>query len=198
MALTRSEQMARIGSTNTTPEVALRRALWAAGLRFRLRVKTAICVPDLVFKKARVAVFVDGCFWHGCPVHYLRPRSRSDYWAEKLRLNVARDRRQTVALESAAWRVCRIWEHEIAESCSAAAERVLSAITASRWRRGSSWRAERVEAIGTEGLERWYLCDLRLQARRRQIVRERAARMWARRSSKRPRRTVKAERGAAR
>jgi DNA mismatch endonuclease (patch repair protein) len=79
------------------------------------------CRADVVFARARVAVFVDGCFWHRCPQHGTRPRTHSDYWQAKLDRNVARDRRNDDALTDAGWAVVRIWEHEDAD---AAADRV--------------------------------------------------------------------------
>lgn len=180
MSLTRSEQMARIRSNNTAPERQLRSALWTAGFRFRLNVRTLFGVPDLVFLGARVAVYVDGCFWHGCPEHYLRPRSRSGYWSDKLRMNVSRDQRQTVGLETAGWRVCRVWEHEIAESLAAAARKVMSAVRGRRCRDSLDWRAFRVEPIGGGGLERWHLCTIRADGKSRELVKRRAAKMWSR------------------
>ncbi|HYO69174.1 MAG TPA: very short patch repair endonuclease, partial [Archangium sp.] len=84
MGLTRSEQMSRIRGKDTSPERLLRSALWRAGLRFRLQSRTPYGRPDVVFSKARVAVFIDGCFWHGCPDHYVRPRTRNDFWSSKL------------------------------------------------------------------------------------------------------------------
>ena len=113
MGMTRSENMARIHSSDTRPEVILRHALWRAGLRYRLNAKTPSGRADLVFRRGQLAVFVDGCFWHGCPDHYVRPRNREHFWAKKLRENVARDRRQTVTLEALGWRVYRIWEHDV-------------------------------------------------------------------------------------
>src|SRR5215475_6215393 len=94
MVLTRSEQMARIRGAHTSPEVELRSLLWRSGLRYRLHVKALPGRPDLVLSRSRVAVFVDGCFWHGCPDHYVRPRSRTRFWAEKLSQNVQRDCQQ--------------------------------------------------------------------------------------------------------
>ncbi len=88
--LTRSQQMSRIRGGNTNPERIVARALWAAGLRYRLRLSRLAGRPDIVFTGARLAVFIDGCFWHGCPEHYVRPRSRSVFWRRKLRENVAR------------------------------------------------------------------------------------------------------------
>jgi DNA mismatch endonuclease, patch repair protein len=108
---------------DTRPELHLRSALHAMGLRFR--VDHPVGAPprapraDVAFPRQRIAVFVDGCFWHGCPAHAVRPRTNSSYWGAKIARNVARDARQTKALESAGWQVIRIWEHE--ESTVAAA-----------------------------------------------------------------------------
>src|SRR5712692_8006639 len=118
MGLSRSEQMARIRGRDTLPEIRLRRALWRAGLRFRLKHPGMRIRPDLVLScdAFRLAVFIDGCFWHGCPEHYVPPRSAIDFWAKKLAENVQRDRRQTLALECADWHVVRFWECEVIES----------------------------------------------------------------------------------
>ena len=102
--------------TGTEPEVALRSELHRRGLRFRkdlpLRVRDRIVRPDIVFTRARLAVFVDGCFWHSCPQHGTRPKVNSHYWRPKLERNVARDRAIDLALTDAGWRVLRAWEHE--------------------------------------------------------------------------------------
>ncbi len=108
-----SERMSRVGSADTGAEWSLRRALWADGLRYRVQPRTPFGRPDLGFPAARVAVFVDGCYWHGCPWHYSAPRSRTDYWSAKLVANLARDRRQTACLEASGWSVLRLWEHDI-------------------------------------------------------------------------------------
>jgi DNA mismatch endonuclease (patch repair protein) len=100
---------------DTSPEVALRREVHALGLRYfvhRRPVPSFRRQADLVFSRARVAVFVDGCFWHGCPEHGVCPRVNADYWSEKLARNVARDIETTAVLESAGWQVIRVWEHE--------------------------------------------------------------------------------------
>ena len=94
--------------TGTKCEVALRSALHRMGLRFRkdllLRVGGLRVHPDVVFTRARVAVFVDGCFWHGCPTHATKPKSNQGYWGPKLAANEARDRRVNAALGAAGWR----------------------------------------------------------------------------------------------
>ncbi|TNE90392.1 MAG: very short patch repair endonuclease [Deltaproteobacteria bacterium] len=105
--------MARVRGRDTKPEVRLRKALWAEGLRYRIGTRVEGVRPDLAFIGPRVCVFVDGCFWHGCPHHYVRPRTREAFWAGKLRANNERDREQTRRLESRGWRVVRIWEHEV-------------------------------------------------------------------------------------
>lgn len=101
--------------TGTNPERRLRSALHAAGMRFRVdyRIDTpsGAVRPDIVFTKRKVAVFVDGCFWHGCPDHAAAPKSNTGYWEPKLRRNAQRDRRDTRMLADAGWTVIRIWEH---------------------------------------------------------------------------------------
>lgn len=102
--------------TDTGPEIRLRSALHRLGLRFRkdYPVKTRLRVVrvDVVFPKARVAVFVDGCYWHSCPEHGVSPRANSSYWGPKLARNVERDREVDAALVDEGWRVIRVWEHE--------------------------------------------------------------------------------------
>lgn len=101
---------------DTAPERHLRAAVHARGLRFRKDMRLVIdgvaVRPDIVFTRARVAVFVDGCFWHRCPLHFQTPRANGEWWARKLDRNVARDRRNDSALAAAGWAVVRAWEHE--------------------------------------------------------------------------------------
>ncbi len=110
--MTRSENMSRIRSTNTKPELLLRKALWARGLRYRVHSDLP-GRPDLVFSQARAVVFVDGCFWHGCPLHYSAPKTRWDFWKDKLRRNVLRDMEVDDELSAMGWKIVRIWEHEL-------------------------------------------------------------------------------------
>lgn len=103
-------------SANTGPELALRRALHAAGFRYRLGRRIQLATrgvrPDLVFPRNRVAVFVDGCFWHGCPQHGRRPSDPTGYWRAKLDRNRERDLAVDRELSQAGWHVVRLWEHE--------------------------------------------------------------------------------------
>jgi DNA mismatch endonuclease Vsr len=112
---TRSFNMSRIRATNTKPELILRKLLWFSGLRgYRLHSKLP-GRPDITFGRKRLAVFVDGCFWHSCPYcsDGRAPKSNTDYWVEKRRMNRERDLRNTSKLESAGWTVLRFWEHEV-------------------------------------------------------------------------------------
>lgn len=103
---------------DTGPELAVRRLLHAQGLRYRVDYR----IPDLqrrridiAFVKRRIAVFIDGCFWHGCREHYVPPKSNPDYWAEKIRRNMARDLDTNHQLAERGWTVMRFWEHERSE-----------------------------------------------------------------------------------
>jgi DNA mismatch endonuclease (patch repair protein) len=107
-----SAAMSRMPRADSAPEVALRRELHARGLRFRKHVRGLAGRPDIVFTRARLAVFCDGCFWHRCPVHGTAPKNNADWWQAKFQANVERDRRQTAQLEAAGWTVLRVWEHE--------------------------------------------------------------------------------------
>ncbi|AGC45637.1 very short patch repair protein [Myxococcus stipitatus DSM 14675] len=153
MGLTRSEQMARIRGTDTSPEVTLRRALWSRGLRYRLHTRTPAGRPDVVFPASHVAVFIDGCFWHGCPLHYARPRSREEFWSAKLVANVDRDARQSTLLEAADWNVVRVWEHEVVEDLASAVEFVERVVRGGVCTWSAQRRVRRVTVVDG-GLER--------------------------------------------
>jgi DNA mismatch endonuclease (patch repair protein) len=125
----RSRNMAAIKRRDTRPELAIRSLLHAAGKRYRVDVRLdlegARPRPDILFTRARVAVFVDGCFWHCCPAHGRKPGVNGGYWGPKLERNVARDRAADEALWAAEWTVIRIWEHEAPEE---GAERIMAAL----------------------------------------------------------------------
>lgn len=114
--------MERQARRDTEAEMAVRRAVWRRGLRYRVDVRP---LPgsrrraDLVFTRVKVAVFVDGCFWHGCPLHATAPKANAKWWEEKLAANVERDRDTDERLGEAGWQVVRIWEHEDPEEAAA-------------------------------------------------------------------------------
>ena len=100
---------------DTGPEMAVRRAVHAMGLRYRVGVRpvqTLRRTADLVFTRQRVAVFIDGCFWHGCPVHYTVAKTNASYWSDKVVRNRERDNETNDALLASGWTVLRFWEHD--------------------------------------------------------------------------------------
>jgi len=127
-----SHRMARVRQKGTRCEVELRRALLSRGLRYLLQVPLLTKsrrVADVVFVSARVAVFVDGCFWHGCPEHASWHKSNAELWREKIEANRSRDADTDRSLSELGWRVIRIWEHEEANG---AADRILELILSTK------------------------------------------------------------------
>lgn len=125
---TRSRTMRAVRGRDTSPELALRRALWAAGERgYRLHPADLPGRPDFIWRRLRLAVFVDGCYWHGCPTHCRRPSSNVAYWHAKIARNVERDHRADAALAETGWRVLRLWEHELKRELPAAVQRIRDA-----------------------------------------------------------------------
>ncbi|MFE7761913.1 very short patch repair endonuclease [Streptomyces sp. NPDC057438] len=134
--------MSRQVSKDTAAELAVRRLLHAAGLRYRVEFPVPGMARrriDVAFTRAKVAVLIDGCFWHGCPEHATQPKSNAEWWRTKLDRNMARDRETTEHLTAAGWTVLRFWEHEAPEEV---AVRVSATV-------------ERRLAEGTKGREAW-------------------------------------------
>lgn len=123
-------RFARTRGRDTKPELLVRRELHRRGYRYRVNLAP---VPglrrtaDIVFPRKHLAVFIDGCFWHGCPEHYVEPKTRTEFWSSKIAGNMARDIHTTAQLEAAGWSVLRFWEHEqphiVASEVIAALER---------------------------------------------------------------------------
>jgi len=108
----RSEIMSKVHSTDTTPEVKVRKLLHGMGYRFRLHRRNLPGNPDIVLPRYKTVIFVHGCFWHGCPIckhAKIRPKANSDYWNKKLNRNIERDKENTTAL---GWHVLLVWECE--------------------------------------------------------------------------------------
>jgi DNA mismatch endonuclease (patch repair protein) len=128
-----SRRMRRNLKRDTRPEIALRSELHSRGARFRtnllVRVDGLSVRPDVVFARTKVAVFVDGCFWHGCPEHGNAPRRNTEYWGPKLDRNARRDAVVNERLAAASWNVVRIWEHE---PVKLAADAVMEVVAAAR------------------------------------------------------------------
>jgi DNA mismatch endonuclease, patch repair protein len=127
--------MVRQRRRDTAPEQAIRRALHAAGLRYRIDVSP---LPgfrrraDVVFTRRKLAVFVDGCFWHSCPLHATSPKANNSWWTSKLEANVQRDRDTDLRLREAGWTVIRVWEHENPLAAAAEIARVVREVPAGK------------------------------------------------------------------
>ena len=119
--------MSRIRGRDTKPELLLRNVVWRMGLRYRLKSGVP-GRPDLVFPAARVAVFVDGCQWHCCPDHWVRPKSNTDFWDRKFEKNRNRDAHVNELLKEQGWRVLRFWEHEVEKDCQTVAMNIIQAV----------------------------------------------------------------------
>ena len=123
-----SARMKRQAREHTGPELALRKILHARGLRYRIGLRVpglARRSIDITFTRAHVAVFVDGCFWHGCPIHATWPAVNADWWAAKINANRERDIRTTAHLIDLGWDVVRVWEHEAPEAAADRVERIV-------------------------------------------------------------------------
>ncbi len=118
--------MSRQRTKDTGPERRLRSALHRRGVRFRIHRRDLPGRPDVVLARLRVAVFVDGCYWHACPEHMVPPKSNAAWWADKMATNVARDRRNDIRLAEMGWEPVHVWEHEDPE--------VVAEQLAVRWR----------------------------------------------------------------
>lgn len=179
MALSRSEQMSRIHGENTSPERLLCAALSKRGLVFDAHARTPVGRPDVVIPAVQVAVFIDGCFWHGCPEHYVRPRTRAEFWAAKLLENTRRDRRQTAALERQGWHVVRVWEHEVFVALDDVVSRIVATAVSGPGEHEDEWRVFRVELLDADtNLERRYLISLRTPQRERVANVKRTTTKW--------------------
>ncbi len=109
----RSYCMSRIPGKNTQPELLLRKTLSGAGIRgYRLQYKI-IGKPDIVFPKKKIAIFIDGCFWHKCPKCFISPGTNKGFWKKKVDSNIQRDKTVNLKLKEMRWAVLRIWEHDI-------------------------------------------------------------------------------------
>lgn len=123
-----SHRLAQVRSKGTRPEVLLRKLLWQNGLRGYRKHPALPGKPDLVFPRYKLAVFVDGCFWHGCPAHFKMPTHNADYWASKIDKNQQRDGSVRETLEQMDYHVLRLWEHEVKRDPEATLRKVMGAL----------------------------------------------------------------------
>ena len=124
----RSKVMASIRSTNTRPEIAVRKMLWSMGKRYRIHDRTVFGTPDISHKGKKVAVFIDGCFWHGCNICYKEPSTNVEYWRNKIRRNKERRILVTKHLFSSNWKVLEFWEHQVLNESNSVAKKISRAM----------------------------------------------------------------------
>ena len=120
----RKLNMSRVRGKNTGPEIKLRKLLWSRGIRGYRIHHNLLGKPDIVFTKKKIAIFIDGCFWHKCPVCFHEPETRKEFWVKKISSNVERDEKVNLQLQKEGWTVRRFWEHEVRKN----PEKILSKI----------------------------------------------------------------------
>lgn len=126
----RSSLMKKIKSNNTKPEIKLRKALWAAGIRYRLNVTKLLGKPDIVMQKHKLVIFIDGEFWHGFKWEEKKPKIKANrhYWIKKIERNIQRDIENTKFLQESGYAVIRFWEHEIKKDIDSCVKKILNHI----------------------------------------------------------------------
>lgn len=125
----RSEIMQAVRSRDTSLERMVRQQLWRAGVRFRVNVKDLPGKPDISIKKLKLAIFIDSCFWHGCPEHGRIPKSNVDFWVQKIARNIERDKQVNNQYHKMGWYIIRVWEHDILHDFERTIGYLLSAIS---------------------------------------------------------------------
>lgn len=127
----RKYNMSKIKGKNTSPEIIIRKLLYSKGIRgYRIHYPLT-GKPDIVFIKKRLVVFIDGCYWHKCPVCFTIPQTRTEFWLEKINKNVARDNKINSQLANEGWQVLRFWEHDVRKNPEKIVETIKSQINES-------------------------------------------------------------------
>jgi DNA mismatch endonuclease, patch repair protein len=120
----RRDTMRAVKSKDSKMEIKFRSALWKLGLRFFKNVNTLVGKPDIVFPRKKIVVFLDSCYWHGCPQHLRLPSSNQEYWIKKIERNKNRDNQVNEEYLKTGWRVIRFWEHELKENFESCVDKV--------------------------------------------------------------------------
>lgn len=124
----RSKLMQAVKGKNTLLESKVTKELWHKGIRFRKNVKSLPGKPDIAIKKYKIAIFIDSCFWHGCPSHCKIPKSNVEYWTSKIQRNIQRDLEISEYYKTIGWTVFRIWEHELKDDFEGVINKIVFAI----------------------------------------------------------------------
>lgn len=120
----RSEIMSRVRNKDSKMEISLRKALWAEGFRYRKNDTNYFGKPDIVLPKYKTVIFIDSCFWHGCPEHYSAPATRKEFWEKKVARNKERDQEVNIHYKKEGWNVIRVWEHELNKGLAKVIDRI--------------------------------------------------------------------------
>ena len=121
---TRSKIMSSIRSKNTKPELQIRKKVWALGKRYRIHDKTVFGTPDISNKSKKVAIFIDGCFWHGCDRCYVEPKTNTEFWRNKIVRNKERREKVRMDLKKDNWKILQFWEHQVTLDSKRIASRI--------------------------------------------------------------------------
>lgn len=124
----RSYNMSRIKAKDTKPELKLRRLLFERGIWGYIVHYNLPGKPDIVFEKKKIAIFVDGCYWHKCPVCFIEPETRKEFWMKKIEGNVKRDKKVDKKLKEEGWKILRFWEHEVRKEPEKVLETILEVL----------------------------------------------------------------------
>ena len=124
--------MSSIKGKNTKPELLIRKILWSQGLRYRIHDKTVFGTPDISNKTKNFVIFIDGCFWHGCPRCYKEPRSNADYWREKIIRNKKRRSIVKKDLQKEGWNIFEFWEHHVNKNPEKVVMRIMDKINCNK------------------------------------------------------------------
>ncbi len=128
----RKLNMSHIRAKNTMPEVKLRKVLSAAGIRGHRIHFNLLGKPDIVFTKKKIAIFIDGCFWHKCPICFQEPETRKEFWMKKIQSNIDRDKKVNKQLKDDGWKVMRFWEHDVRKNPDKVVKKISAMIEKSR------------------------------------------------------------------
>lgn len=124
----RRKNMQAIRAKETALEIMVRKELWKKGIRYRKNVRDLMGVPDIAIKKHKLVIFLDSCYWHGCPEHGVMPKSNREFWEKKIKRNIERDTEVTSYYRSRNWTILRFWEHEVKQDLDGIIDRIIKAI----------------------------------------------------------------------
>ena len=124
----RRKNMQAIRAKETAFEIMVRKELWKKGIRYRKNVRDLMGVPDIAIKKHKLVIFLDSCYWHGCPEHGVMPKSNREFWEKKIKRNIERDTEVTSYYRSRNWTILRFWEHEVKQDLDGIIDRIIKAI----------------------------------------------------------------------